>query len=191
MTRLAALALVIFATPATAQTIKSIYTPLDLSSCRHREGKDEENYGEWFCKGHAGIRVYVAGGDQRGSVSYGPRAAKEPAATATLAAPNGHGKTIEWRHVVGAEIKPFATIMRWTTMTLDKQDKNYQGQVLVVTRLPPGAVCHVGYVDGRANPDANALAQKIADESARKFRCGTDKPITLGQTGPGFSVPAN
>jgi len=60
-------------------------------------------------------------------------------------------------------------------------------QVLVVTRLGSGGVCHVGYVDARANPDANALAQKIADDNARKFKCDADKPIVLGNKGPGFS----
>jgi hypothetical protein len=48
-------------------------------------------------------------------------------------------------------------------------------------------VCHVGYVDALANHDADALARKIADERARAFRCGTDKPVILGETGPGFS----
>lgn len=77
--------------------------------------------------------------------------------------------------------------MRWSTTVTDDDDKITRGQVLVVTRLPPGGVCHVGYVDGRANPDAIALAQKIADEHARNFRCGADKPVVLGQKGPGFS----
>ena len=53
----------------------------------------------------------------------------------------------------------------------------------------PGTVCRVGYVDARANPDANVLAQKIADEHARSFKCGSDKPVMPGQRGPGFSGP--
>jgi hypothetical protein len=186
-----ALAFVITAGPALSETISRIYTPLDLKTCRHREGRGEENYGAWFCRGHAGIAVYLRGGDQRMTVSFGPRAAREPAASATLAAPNSEGKTIEWRHLVGAESKPFATILRWNTTVTQQDDSIFRGQVLVVTRLPPGAVCHVGYVDGRANPDANALAQKIADEHARKFVCGKDKPVILGQQGPGFSIPAS
>jgi hypothetical protein len=186
---LLAAALAVLAAPATAQTITSSYTPLELKSCRHVQGRGEEDYGAWFCKGHAGIAVYLRGGDQRMTVSFGARAQREPAASATLAAFNSEGKTIEWRHVRGAETKPFATILRWNTTTIDQNDKPFRGQVLVVTRLAPGAVCHVGYVDGRANPDANALAQKVADETARNFRCGTDKPITLGQTGLGFSTP--
>jgi hypothetical protein len=50
-------------------------------------------------------------------------------------------------------------------------------------------VCHVGYVDARANPDANALAAQLADDKARAFQCGKDKPITLGTVTPGLSMP--
>ena len=60
---------------------------------------------------------------------------------------------------------------------------------LVVTRLAPGGVCHVGYVDARQNPNAMELARTIADRHARRFRCGRDKPIVLGAKGPGFSGP--
>ena len=186
----AAMVLALASVPALGETISRVYTPLDLKSCRHKAGKAEEDYGTWTCKGHAGIAVHVVGGDQRVTVSFGPKAAKEPAASDTLAAPNSQGATIEWRFVEGQEAKPFATILRWNTATIDKDDKPFRGQVLVVTRLPPGAVCHVGYVDGRANPDANALAQKIADENARTFQCGKDKPVSLGAQGPGFSIPA-
>jgi hypothetical protein len=52
-----------------------------------------------------------------------------------------------------------------------------------VTRLPPGAVCHVAYIDGIANPDANDLARKAADETARGFDCGKDKVKAFGQSG--------
>ena len=63
------------------------------------------------------------------------------------------------------------------------------GRVLVVTRLGPGGVCQVGYVDVGANPDANELARKLADEHARDFRCGKDKRIVLGKTDPDLAMP--
>ena len=174
---------------ASAQSVASAYTTLDLKKCRHTPGKDVEDYGAWSCAGYRGVGVYVAAGDQRSYVSYGPNASKQAAAKQTLASFNGEGKTIEWRGERGADgvLKLYATIMRWSTTVSGNADEPVRGQVLVVTRLGPGGVCHVGYVDARANPDANALGQKIADETARKFRCGADKPIALGNKGPGFS----
>ncbi len=57
---------------------------------------------------------------------------------------------------------------------LDPDDRKASGRMLVITRLNPGGVCHVGYVDGRT-ADANEKARKIADEKARTFRCEVDK----------------
>jgi hypothetical protein len=57
----------------------------------------------------------------------------------------------------------------------------------LLTRLAPGGVCHIGYVDALANANANELARKIADERAGSFRCNADKPVIVGVTGPGFS----
>jgi hypothetical protein len=192
------LVLVALASQANAQPANSplsqverVYTPLDLKKCRHRPGKEVEDYGSWRCTGHAGIAVHVTGGDQRTYTSYGPSAAKELAAQQTLSAFNSEGKTIEWRIERLSSGKPhaLATILRWNVTTLDPDDdlKQVAGQVLVVTRLPPGGVCHVGYVDGRANSNANELAAEIADKHARAFKCGKDKPIVLGVQGKGFS----
>jgi hypothetical protein len=55
--------------------------------------------------------------------------------------------------------------------------------MLVVTRLPPGAVCHVAYIDVKANPNANELARKAADELARDFHCGKDEVKVIGERG--------
>jgi hypothetical protein len=63
------------------------------------------------------------------------------------------------------------------------------GKVLVVTRLSPDGTCQIGYVDARANADANELARKIADEHARDFHCGKDEPIVLGKTDPDLAMP--
>jgi hypothetical protein len=182
--------LLAFAASASAQSIEYAYTPLDLKKCRHVPGKEVEDYGTWTCQGYGGIAVWVAGGDQRMFISFGPRARNEPAAKQTLAAFNSEGKTIEWRLARSGEgkLRPFATILRWNT-TVESDKGTVRGQVLVVTSLPPGPVCHVGYVDGRANTNANDLAREIADKHARSFRCGSDKAFVLGNTGPGFSMP--
>jgi hypothetical protein len=165
-----------------APTVASAYTRFDAKTCRHRKGRDVEDYGSWRCRGYAGIAVRLSAGDQRMFVSFGPRAAREPAAAETLPAFNdAYRGTIEWRGERGRDgkLKPFATILRWNVMREGDRRKP-SGRVLVVTRLPPGGVCHVGYVDARANPDANALARQLADERARAFRCGVDKAGWVG-----------
>ncbi|WP_442754190.1 hypothetical protein ACNHKD_14510 [Methylocystis sp. JAN1] len=172
------------ASGAYAQDITSAYTQIDVrKECKHREGRVEEDYGDWRCRGYAGVPMWFGAGDQRMYVSFGKKAADEPAAGETLGPFNDFYKgTIEWRLADG---KPFATIMRWSYKTPAEIDRNTaNGRMLVVTRLPPGAVCHVGYVDARANPDANELAREIADKHARGFVCGKDRPVTLGKTTP-------
>lgn len=172
--------------------IERVYTPLHLEKCRHLESREAEgDYGSWRCTGHEGITVFVQSHDQRMYVSYGPDAANEKAAEQTLASFNSVGRTIEWRieRQPNGKAHPFATILRWNASVLDDKDNIIAGQVLNVTRLGPGGVCHVGYVDGRANPNANELAVQIADNHARSFKCGTDKTIVLGVKGPGFSGP--
>jgi hypothetical protein len=182
--------IVLMASPAAAQTIESAFTDFDLKKCRHIPGAVEEDYGEWHCKGYGGMPVWMGAGDQRVMISFGPRAKEEPAAHQTLASFNGEGKKIEWRLEKSAnQRRPFAAIMRWSTTKPDDKGDQIRGEVLVVTRLSPGAVCHVGYVDGRANRNANELAREIADKHAREFRCRKDTPVVLGATGPGFSDP--
>ena len=44
-------------------------------------------------------------------------------------------------------------------------------QMLVVTRLPPGPVCHVAHIEVKGNPNANEEARKVADQLARGFNC--------------------
>jgi hypothetical protein len=179
--------------PAAAQSVGSAYTDYDTKKCAHKGGRDVEDYGQWRCKGLNGMAVLVSAGDQRMTMSFGPRAADEPAVGQTLQRFNDVYKArIEWRfaRMAGGTVKPFAAIVRWNAVPLDERTSRPQtasGKVLVVTRLGPGGVCHVGYVDALANRDAGALARKIADEHARTFRCDTDKPVILGATGPGFS----
>lgn len=180
-TAMAACLLVNDARPATAQTVEYAYTQYDTDKCRHTRGRDVEDYGSWLCPGYEGIPVRLSAGDQRMYVSFGRNAAKEIAAGETFPGFNSAYKgTIEWRleRRPDGTLRPFATILRWHVMTAEdteRGDGRSSGQTLVVTRLGPGGVCHVGYVDGRLK-NANELARKIADEQARTFTCGKDNP---------------
>jgi opacity protein-like surface antigen len=169
---------------AHAQEIVSVYTTFDADrSCRHTPGKDEEDYGAWRCPGYGGLIVHLTAGDQRMQVSFGTsarNAADELAAEQTFPGFNSvYSGTVEWRieKQPNGKMRPFATILRWNTRTeadAARDDGTSTGRTLVVTRLNPGGVCHVGYVDARA-PGANETARKLADAKARSFRCDQDK----------------
>ena len=99
----------------------------------------------------------IAVGRDRGA------AAREPAARTWFGPFNSATATVEWRAAGGT---PFAVIQRWRISDIDDEDKTgrpISKQMLVVTRLPPGAVCHVAYVDVKANSNANELARQAAD----------------------------
>jgi hypothetical protein len=146
---------------AAGPSLDSAYTRYDLDRCSHRAGRGVEDYGEWLCKGLNGITVLVGAGDQRTTMSFGPRAGNEPAATQTLPAFNSIDRgRIEWRLASEGRRRshPFAAIVRWSTFAvgeLQSAGEATKGKVLVVTRLGPGGVCHVGYVDALANPTSS------------------------------------
>lgn len=165
-------------TPAAANPPKSLYTTIELRSCkqtqRHRDG------GAWLCKGLEGYPIYVAEGDLRMFVSVGRRPDKRKAATQTLGPfnslfkGNANRATLEWRFVKrNGKVVPYATIQRYFT-----QNDTGKGEVLVVTKVTDTEDCHVAHIDALANPQAIALARKVADEEARKFDCKADpKPV--------------
>lgn len=171
-------ALIAAAAPAGAQQIESSYTDLDLNTmCTVIESDD---FGStWACPGLKGIPVMVAEGDLRMFVSYGLTSTTEKAAEQTLGPFNHLGEKIEWR-VSNAEgyWKPFATILRYF---VQREGTETEGQVLVVTKVKPGATCQIAYVDALANPNANELARKVADEKARDFDCEANEPEFVGK----------
>lgn len=164
---------------AGAQQIEFSETSLDLNlDCTVVQSDD---FGStWACPGHKGIPVRVAERDRRMLVSYGLESGTEPAAKQTLEPYNRLDNKIEWR-VSNAEghWKPFATILKF--FTKQDQSSETEGEVLVVTRIAPGATCHIAYVDALANPDALDLARKAADEKAKDFDCATGSAEYLGK----------
>lgn len=183
--------------PASAQSIDYVYTKFDSRKCRHERGRAVEDYGSWLCPGHDKLNVLLSAGDQRMYVTYGPWKKNNIALSQTFPGFNSvYEGTVEWRieKSAGGKARPFATILRWNVMLSADQEKatgpiTSTGRVLVVTRLGADGVCHVGYVDARANPDANELARKIADEHARTFKCGKDKAIVLGKVSEPDMMP--
>ncbi|WP_298377269.1 hypothetical protein [uncultured Bradyrhizobium sp.] len=172
---------------AGAQTISSFYTSTAPKACR-MIGKPNEDDGSStrVCPGKSGLVVLINEGDLREVVSVGRNraaAAREPAAQAWFGPFSSTGDTVEWR---AAGSKPFAIIQRWQIADNSEQDKRggpVSRAMLAVTRLPPGEVCHVAYVDVAANPNANELARQAADDFARDFKCGADQVKMIGQSG--------
>jgi hypothetical protein len=165
---------------AAAAGIDSAYTKIQLQNCPQIEAAEEDEGtfgGAWECPGYQGQPVYVAEGDLRMFVSFGPSAADEPAAMQTLPNFNTVNETLEWRLRNGS---PFATILRWFP-SLDEGAR--EGSVLIVTQLMPGGgTCQIARIDAQANKNANELARQAADTMAGSFDCARE-PQILGNPG--------
>jgi hypothetical protein len=185
--------LTLFATSAamvlqsSAETIGSSYTSTAPKDCRVKSaGNGVDDSTIRVCPGKNGLIVLIAEDDLRETVSVGPNrlgASKEPAAQTRFGPFNSTTNTVEWRAANG---RPYAIIQRWHIADISDVDKNGRPiakPMLAVTRLAPGAVCHVAYVDVQANPDANELARKAADEFARHFNCDKDEVKIVGNSG--------
>jgi hypothetical protein len=174
---------------ANAQTFTSAYTSTAPKDCRKGPSVmvDGDEYGsERTCPGFSGLVVRLQEVDLRGTVSVGrsrKAAAREPAASQGFGAFNSTTDTIEWR--LDAKRKPIAMIQRWhiaEPADAEKSGRPKTQQVLVVTRLPPGPVCHVAYIEVKDHADANEQARKAADEQARDYDCkgGENRPTRAG-----------
>ena len=170
-----------------AETIGSSYTSTAPKDCRVKSaGNGVDDSTIRVCPGKNGLVVVISEDDLRETVSVGRNrlgASKEPAAQTWFGPFNSTINTVEWRAANG---RPYAIIQRWHIADNSDQDKDGRPntkQMLAVTRLAPGAVCHVAYVDVAANPDANELARKAADKIARHFKCGKDEVKVVGNSG--------
>jgi hypothetical protein len=177
--------------PANAQTFSSSYTSTAPKDCRTVGKSGDNGSTTQVCPGKSGLVVLISEDDLRQTVSVGPNriaASKEPAAESWFAPFNSTAPTVEWRAVDG---KPFAIIQRWLIADnndLDKAGTPTSKPMLAVTRLPPGPVCHVAFIDGQANRNANELARQAADEFARDFKCGKDEVKVIGEKGAAVSL---
>lgn len=187
---LSALTAIAATSAAAAQQNTSVYTSVAPKDCRKFDSAAilGDETAAFECKGLPGYWVVVNEDDLRTTVSIGfsrTHAEGQPALGQSFAPFNSVHDTIEWR-IDAKTNKPFATIQRWfiaDNADLDKNDRPKTVGLLVVTRTPPGASCHVAYIDVRANENPNALAQKAADELARDFDCEKDAVRFIGNKG--------
>ena len=182
----ATLILATFASHAAPQPLAvSAYSSLAAQNCWIDGPGRVEDSPVRVCRGKATLVVLVSKDDHRETISVGrnrDEAAKEPAAQTLFGPFNSALPSIEWR-IAGNN--PFAMIQRWriadiVDQTIGASDAK---SLLVVSRLPPGAVCPVAYVDAATNPNADELARQAADQIARDFKCGSDEAKVLGTPG--------
>ena len=167
---------------------QSKYTSFDLEeNCVFHS--EYEAGASAYCKGYRGYPVHFSEGDLRQMVRFGHLATLD-GQWESFGQFNRAGTTIEWRLEAG---RPFATILRWYISGEAAQATSpAEGQVLVISTVASHdkpRSCVVGYVDARANREANALAREVADTLARSFECGADEPLFHGARGATSGEP--
>lgn len=173
---------VLFLVPAAAYGAESAYTTVDFEKDCKQVDTDELG-GSSTCKGYKDFPVHFSEGDLRQSVFYGHVGPwYEDGAFESFGRFNHAGDRIEWRMAGGS---PYATIRRWFVSTgeNDKGEPLPEAQVLVISKVGQkgiGDACVVGYVEATANPDANDIARKVADETAKGFQCRKTEPAWHG-----------
>lgn len=145
------------------------------------------------CAGYKGYPVIFSEGDLRQMVRFG-HITKLGDQWESFGQFNRANDTIEWRI---KDKKPYAAILRYFVEN-SNQDGEYlkelEGQVLVVSTVgtyEKPTSCVVGYVDARANRNANKLSQELADTKAQTFICGKDKPEFFGKRGKHSGSPSS
>lgn len=176
MKHVAAIALALFATPASAQSLTSDYTKVDQQNggC-HVIARAAEGDGEWadlICPGYGHYPYVLSYGDGREQVTYGFASSSVMPSFAPF---NYANDTVEWRLVTENDAKrPVAAIQRWY---LADQDGKWATQILVVSKVgqPDGSgeACVMGYVAAADGAPANERARAISDK-APNWECGSE-----------------
>jgi hypothetical protein len=178
--------LAVMAGPGGAQEVERVTTSIKEQDCKVVDrGEPPETWVVRGCPGKFGNVVRIAIDDLRATLSIGPTqeaAAEEPAATQFFSVFSATGNVVEWRREKGGA--PIAALNIWKL----GGEETGRGVIVAVTRLPPGQVCHVAYVDVVANADAVDLARAAADSGARNFRCGRDQVKIVGKRGLGVRL---
>ncbi|MBL1406070.1 MAG: hypothetical protein COC17_05385 [Hyphomicrobiales bacterium] len=187
-------------TYANAESVDSAYTKLNFENgcvwAKSNSAEEASMGGSAVCAGYSfngnSWPVYFAEGDIRQFVSFG-NIANTNALAGGFSEWNGVNTTIEWRLKNG---KPFATILRWFIDTVNPDtgsaDKKHQGNVLVISKVAQKNnpySCVIGYVDARANKDANVMARQVADTHGALFVCGVHEARFFGKRGEYSGTP--
>lgn len=192
MARFVAFIFVFLAASVSAFSAESVYTKIDLEKgCVFHS--EYELGASAYCEGYKGYPVHFSEGDLRQMVRFG-HIRKLQDQWESFGQFNRINDTVEWRI---KDKKPYAAILRWFIENSSQDgeySKDLEGQVLVVSTIADHenpSSCVVGYVDARANKNANEVARELADEKAESFECGKEKPAFVGVRGPHAGTPSS
>lgn len=163
---------------------ESAYSKIDLEqTCTFHS--EYEQGASAYCEGYKGYPIHFSEGDLRQMVRFG-HVGKLDGQWQSFGQFNRINNTVEWRL---ENKKPYAAILRWFIENTNDEGATTtqtEGQVLVISTVADHAKpvsCVVGYVDAKANNNANDIARNIADTLARDFKCRSDTPSFHGIRG--------
>ena len=165
--RLAMLALLCapLAAWAPPQAVRSLYSTLDVRTCRLLDADEETGATLHRCPGVGGYALQVADDDARMSVDVvapGGRVHELSYWSNITGSFSSLGPRAEWR-VRGT--RPYALIVR-VNANEDPSDHKRVTSYLAVARISPRGACVTDRIGPSAN--ANALARQAADRSASR-----------------------
>lgn len=155
------------ATTTTAQTNRSVYTPLGEKQCRTIKSAEAGDDGyEARCRGTAGYTLLLSEGDLRQNITViTPKGAKHSLDlwTVVSGAFSSLGPKAEWR--IDKTSTPVALILRYNVSeNPDKPEK--LTSYLAVTKITPTEICVTEKIS--PGPTANEDARRAADASSTK-----------------------
>lgn len=167
---------------AHAENFTSKYSSLSEAACSVLVEQDEQ-YAKWKCNtGLAGLELYYVTSDARDTLEFSSPDARFvlDLNAVTFGAFNSLGNKLEWRGTTSdGHFAPFANILRVYVSSYNSQGEPVTVQKLAVTKINGWGTCVVGYVNASVHANANELARKLADSTARDFICGQSKPVAI------------
>ena len=159
--------LLVCATIATAQTNRSVYTPIGDKQCRTIKSAEagDEGY-EARCPGTAGYTLLLSEGDLRQNITVITPQGKQHSLDLWSVVSGGFssvGPKAEWR--LDKTAGPVALILRYNASE-DPEKPDKRTSYLAVTKITPTEICVIEKIS--PGPTANEDARRAADAASTK-----------------------
>ena len=196
---LIAASVVLFVGSARTEQVQLALTALSTSRCKvvastttddtgRKLPREQRQASTWRCDGYGGRYVFIAYGDQREGLAFGP-ANPLPSDYIWPGRFGSWGPSMEWRGIREASGKAGTTFAiaaySWDVGPPNGGTPRDRGSELAVIRVDhnPAYTCILAWVDLIANPRAIVLAREFADREGPHKKCETSKePVKLGRT---------